>query len=310
MNFDELYKMLNEMSQDYIVIDEFVRTKEGKQVTDRTLINNVRFANLWANATLTRDKKSFNSKSKQTYNYFMNKVKEQLEQNGTWDIEGLKLGTSLLIPKSLYPREILNQLFYDEMSTRIVAEFIHQNFDVKKSIGTRWKQVRANIRVQGSAKNFQFGDLKKYYETYEIEGAVYKNSINGKEIIDDVKKIRIAFSKLWHKAAKTRVLSADKDYYVYCADAADTYDAIRDNMKNAIRYDETFDLSKLMDAMQPMIEMYPDAESILNRLFQTEMDAQITYDFFHTLEPSIKGIRNLVPTIDTFYEMHKQKVYI
>ena len=42
----EQYHSLEKLASEYTVIDEFVRTEDGKQVTDRTLINEVRFANL------------------------------------------------------------------------------------------------------------------------------------------------------------------------------------------------------------------------------------------------------------------------
>ena len=304
----EQYHSLEKLASEYTVIDEFVRTEDGSQVTDRALINEVRFANLWANASIAKDKKPFNSRSKQTYEYFMKKVEEQLSQNGDWDITGLKLGTSLLIPKSLYPREILNNLFYDEISTRIVEEYIKQHFEVKNSLSTIWKKKRKNFRLQGMAKNFHFADLKDYYEKYTVKEGVYTNETNGKVIVDDVKKIRIAFAMLWHKAAKTRTLSADRDYYAYCADAADTYDAIKDTIGEAVRYDGTFDLYHLRKSMNRTIEAYPDAEMILKRLFQTEMDAQITYDFFSTLNLDMKDVRNLLPTSSTLEQIHKPKV--
>ena len=303
MNFDDLARLCDE----YVVIEEIVINKENKKVVDQTEINNVRFANLWANASITKDKKAFNSRSRQTYEYFVSKVKEQLDQNADWDIKGLKLGTSLLIPKSLYPREILNNLFYDEVSTRIVEEFINQNFDVKNSIKSKWKQARASLRTQ-NYKKFSFKDLKEYYETYEVEDGVYQNKTNGKVIIDDVKKIRIAFAMLWHKAAKTKNLAADKDYYVYCADAADTYDGLKEKVKLSIDGQNEFHYMTLVRNMEAVIAAYPDAAMILKRLFQTEMDAQITYDYFSTLDPTIKDVKTLIETSDTVNLIHKQKV--
>lgn len=298
MEFDDMSDILDK----YTVIYDRVIEKLGNiEITDQTIKTKTYFANFWRSVTLREDTQWKNADSKAAYEYFMKTMKEQYSRYGKIDFNQLRMGATLLgvNKRATYIRKVMNELLYDEVSMEIVRQYTTEICGQKES----WlKQKRKSFIEKITTSTFHFDDVKRYYDTYTDN---YKNRGNGKEIVDTVKKSRIAFSHLWFKSAKTKVLYSDKQYYSFCASSADTYDCIKDYMLEVVASNGEVNLRKLLCKAKNLIDYYPDAEKIISNLFATVHTAQLTYDYFCTLTTEAKDLRITVPAMELGFERPK-----